>query len=90
MTSGARTLGISAEELPADRNLIALHLRSGDPIIAVVGPGDFTTVGHFIVLTGIDQDNRITVYDPNSIERTNQTWDLDSLMSQFRNLWVYW
>jgi len=90
MTHGARELGMHAEELPADRDLIALHLSSGDPIIATMGAGDFTTEGHFIVLTGIDQDNRVTVHDPNSIERTNQTWDLDSLMYQFRNLWVYY
>ena len=89
MTSGAHALGIAAEELPADRDLIAQHLRAGNPIIAVLGAGDFTTEGHFIVLTGIDSNNQITVHDPNSVERTQQTWDLDSLMFQFRNLWVY-
>ena len=89
MTSGAQTLGISAEELPADRDLIVMHLNFGNPIIAVMGAGDFTTEGHFIVLTGINGDNSITIHDPNSVERTYQTWDLDSLMIQFRNLWVY-
>jgi len=89
MTSGAHTLGISAEELPADKDLILMHLSSGNPIIATMGAGDFTSEGHFIVLTGISEDNRIIVHDPNSTERTQQTWNLDNLMFQFRNLWVY-
>ena len=90
MTSGARTLGLKAEELPANRDLITQHLRSGNPIIAVLGAGDFTTEGHFIVLTGISPNNQITVHDPNSVERTQQSWSLDRLMPQLRNLWVYY
>ena len=89
MTAGAHALGISAQELPADRGLVAMHLSADNPIIVVLGPGDFTSEGHFIVLTGIDANNQVTVRDPNSVERTNQTWDLDSLMIQIRNLWVY-
>ena len=90
MTSGAHTLGISAEELSADRDSIIMHLSSGHPIIAIMGVGDFTTEGHFIVLTGINPDNSITVHDPNSVERTQQTWNLNDLIIQMRNLWVYY
>ena len=90
MTEGMRRLGIGVEEVSANRDLIYSCLRSGNPIIATVGAGDFTSEGHFIVLAGINPDGSIAVHDPNSIERTQQSWDLDRLMPQFRNLWVYY
>jgi len=90
MTEGMKRLGIGAEELSADKELIYACLHSGNPIIATVGAGDFTSEGHFIVLAGSNPDGSISVHDPNSIERTQQSWDLDRLMPQFRNLWVYY
>ena len=50
--------------------------------------GDFTTTGHFIVLTGYE-DGRITVNDPNSRKRSEKTWDFDTLQYQIKNLWSY-
>jgi hypothetical protein len=54
-----------------------------------MGPGDFTTTGHFIVLTGVNADGSITVNDPNSRENSRTDWDLQTIMSQTRNLWSY-
>ena len=54
-----------------------------------MGPGDFTTSGHFVVLTGVDSDGKITVNDSNSKKNSNKTWKIDDLMSQIRDLWVY-
>ncbi|MCL2807893.1 MAG: C39 family peptidase [Coriobacteriia bacterium] len=89
MTEGAKLLGLKAEELSANKDLIVACLSAGRPIIASMGRGDFTTTGHFIVLTKINDDGSISVHDPNSVERTQSAWNLDSLMVQFRNLWVY-
>lgn len=51
-------------------------------------PGDFTTTGHFIVLTGAE-DGRIRVNDPNSRKRSEKLWDYDRLEYQINNLWVF-
>ena len=49
--------------------------------------GDFTTEGHFIVLTGYE-NGEIKVNDPNC--RTRSTlWDYEELQGQIRNLWVF-
>ena len=40
-------------------------LRNGQVVIALQGEGLFTSGGHFIVLTGINEDGLITVNDPN-------------------------
>lgn len=62
-------------------------LEEGDLIICVLGPGDFTDSGHFILLTGY-QDGAFTVNDPNSPLRSQQTWSYDTLSGQIKNLWA--
>lgn len=89
IAQGAAMLGLSAEELPADENVLAAALREGRPVIASVRPGDFTTVGHFIVITDVDDGGRLIVHDPNSPENSAQTWDAQRVLSQCANLWAY-
>lgn len=50
--------------------------------------GDFTTDGHFIVLTGM-ADGKIQVHDSNSKERSSRTWDYTTLEPQIENLWSF-
>ncbi|WP_302396331.1 C39 family peptidase [Eggerthella sinensis] len=89
MTEGAAELGLVATEVPADESSIRGALLSGSPVICSVGPGDFTTTGHFIVLTGIDGQGRLLIRDPNSPERTNRAWDFDTVLAQSRAIWAY-
>lgn len=89
MTELATKLGLSAQELSLSEDSIRQELSQGHPIICIMGPGDFTTSGHFIVLTGVDSDGKITVNDSNSKKNSNKTWKIDDLMSQIRDLWVY-
>jgi len=89
MTELATKLGLSAQELSLSEDSIKQELSQGHPIICIMGPGDFTTSGHFIVLTGVDSDGKITVNDSNSKKNSNKTWKIDDLMSQIRDLWVY-
>ena len=64
------------------------ELENGHPIICSMRPGDFTSVGHFIVLTGME-DGKIRVNDPNSLTRSRQLWDYSTLSDQISNLWVF-
>lgn len=89
MTSGAEKLGLTVSNVSFDREHILAALKDGHPIICVVGPGDFTDAGHFLVLTGADTDGKIKIKDPNSVIRTNETWELETLMAQIKNLWSY-
>lgn len=88
MTDGARSLGLASEELPASEDAVADALRSGRFVIASMRPGDFTTTGHFIVLAGLDGDGSVSVRDPNSAERSHESWDLARVLSQCANLWA--
>ena len=88
MTEGAQQFGIYGEEMGLSESGVLSALENGYPVICSMSPGDFTTTGHFIVLTGVE-DGKIRVNDPNSRQRSNQLWDYSTLESQISNLWVY-
>ena len=88
MSRGASHFGVEGEELPLMKSRMESALREGRPIICVVGPGDFTTSGHFIVITGM-RDGQFTVNDPNSAERSSMLWDYETLEPQISNLWAF-
>lgn len=87
ISEGAGKLGLTATELPLNENHVKSHLQDGEPIICVMGPGDFTTLGHYIVLTSYE-DGYVTVNDSNSVERTNKKWKFSEIQDQIRNLWA--
>ena len=87
ITEGSALLGLRAEELPASEGVVAGVLDAGYPVICSMGPGDFTTVGHFIVLCGRDENGDARVYDPNSPERSAQGWPIETVLGQALNLW---
>lgn len=87
ISEGGAQLGLEVEELPLHESTIARELEAGNPVVCVMGAGDFTTTGHFIVLTGY-ADGMVTVNDPNSVLRSEKAWELSNIMEQMRNLWV--
>ena len=88
MTDGAQQFGIYGEEMGLSEGEVFSALENGHPIICSMRPGDFTTTGHFIVLTGLE-DGKIRVNDPNSRVRSERLWDYSKLEYQINNLWVY-
>lgn len=67
---------------------VALELSQGHPIICSVGPGDFTKIGHFIVLTGYENGN-VKVNDPFSIKNSKATWVFANIKDQIKAMWVF-
>lgn len=88
MSDGAASLGLRVKEVPLMENKIKSYLQQGYPIICIMGPGEFTDNGHFIVLSGLE-DDKIRLNDPNSRERSERLWEFYELKSQIRNIWVY-
>ena len=88
MTEGATRFGIRGTEMGLDQNVIYSELESGHPIICSMRPGDFTSTGHFIVLTGVE-DGMIRVNDPNSRINSEKLWEYDRIEYQINNLWAF-
>lgn len=89
MTDGAKKLGLKSKVLPLSADSIISTLKKGNPIIVTMGPGHFTTEGHYIILTGVTDDGRIIVNDSDSKKRSNQTWDVDVFLKEAKNLWAF-
>ena len=87
ISEGGVKLGLDVTEIPLVKQRIMDNLEAGNPIICVMGPGDFTSSGHYIVLVGTE-DGKILVNDPNSHANSEKLWTYEQMESQFRNLWV--
>lgn len=85
-TEGVEKLGLSGRELSLDEHVMHRALDDGGLIVCSMGPGDFTTQGHFILIWGYDE-NGFYVNDPNRRSNSGKQWDFDTLQYQIKNLW---
>lgn len=72
-------------------NQVIDELKKGNPIIAIMGPGQFTNGGHFITLSGIDENGKIYVNDSAdnfSKQHFNKTFSLTSIASECSCFWA--
>ncbi|BCJ93397.1 hypothetical protein acsn021_09660 [Anaerocolumna cellulosilytica] len=88
MTEGARILGIYSREAELNEEGMIKELDNNHLIILSMKPGDFTQSGHFIVITGYD-NNTFSIHDPNSILRSNKAWDYNTLKNQTKKMWIF-
>ncbi len=88
MSKGAEELGLTSRELPLHKQTMINELNEGKPIICIMGAGDFTSSGHFIVITDYS-DEGFSVLDPNSVSRSQQKWTYERIESQIRNIWSF-
>lgn len=96
---GSGTLWVLFEDMPklydiqvtnlslSENNMKAV-LNDGGIIACVMGRGDFTLSGHFIVIYGYDSEG-FMVNDPNCIARSDRRWTYSELEKQIRNIWAY-
>lgn len=87
ISEGGEKLGMTVTELPLHKETIIQYLEDGWPIICIMGPGDFTTSGHYIVLTGV-VGGSFLINDPNSYANSEKTWTYEQIESQIENLWL--
>ena len=86
----ARSIGLDSRSGICDAAHIEEQLRQGHPVVCIMGPGDFTLHGHFIVLTGLDEDGKVILNDSNSRKKSERTWDIDTIVKQTKNLWFFY
>ena len=94
----AKSFGIKTESFTSrEAGDLLDALSQGKMLIALMGPGQFTTVGHFILLRGVTMGGQVLIADPNSPENSLTAWDpqvildeLSSARSSGAPLWALW
>ena len=87
ISQGGVELGFDVTELPLVKKKIDDALNGGKPVILALGEGDFTSTGHYIVLTGVEEEG-YRVNDPNSRVNSRKLWTYEELEHQIRNIWA--
>lgn len=85
--NGAAHFGVKAEPLGLSESAITAELNAGRLVIVVVGPGDFTDNGHFLLLTGAE-NGLFRLHDPNSPRNSALLWTYERLANQIRGVWT--
>lgn len=87
MTDGASHYGLYSEQIDREKELMDQCLLEGGMLICSVGPGDFTPVGHFIVIYDNSEEGYV-INDPFCIHRSNQKWTYEQLRKQMKAVWA--
>ena len=87
ISRGGTELGFSVTELPLVKKKIDDALEAKNPVILAMGPGDFTSTGHYILLSEVTEEG-YRVNDPNSRVNSQKLWTYEELEHQIRNIWA--
>lgn len=79
--SAAEHYGLKCEQ-PAGVSEVKAALRAGNLVIASMGPGRFTSGGHFILLVGIRDKNGVTWIDVHDPNHDGKRYGSDGLIEQ--------
>lgn len=81
--------GINVKNIVLDKELFTKEVKAGHPIVINVMPGDFTSVGHYLVLVDVDDNGNFILNDPNSPNNSSEKWSFERLSTQIKNSWVF-
>lgn len=84
----AKYYNLNCKKISVDKENIDKELTENNPIIASVKPGKFTTIGHIILIVGINDDGEYLLNDPNSLYRSIKKWKYKELSTEINSLWV--
>lgn len=80
---GAEHFGLDVEGVGVeDAQKLIDALSGGKLAVSIMGPGHFTSSGHFIVLRGITEDGNVLVADPVSVNKSGKEWDMQIILDE--------
>lgn len=75
---------IPVKVIKANKENIENALENKKLLVALVGKGEFTTGGHFILITGLEENKQLSIADSISLENTHKKWDTNFIISQLK------
>lgn len=89
LTDDAAKLGLTCRKIDLDSDSLKYYLHRGYVIICNVGAGDFTDGGHYFVITGLDDQGKLTIHDPYSSVRSAKHWNIARVLNQTIALYAF-
>lgn len=89
MTDGAAQPGITGTPVNPYYYEVIPALQADMPVVASLMPGDFTLVGHYVVLTGIDEHGMGVSTTPNSVLNSARKYGLAEILRQANMCWAF-
>ena len=80
-------VGLTVKQFDPDINRVKEDIKNGIPVICSMSPGNFTTQGHFVVITGIDDKGNVYINDPYNLTRTMHPWLESESIAQGKQFW---
>lgn len=90
--AAAEAYGFNCTNLGLDYEAVLDAIADGKPVIASMGPGTFTSSGHYIVIRGMTDEGKLLVNDPNQRnEERYGTDEFDSavVLGEAKNFWCF-
>lgn len=87
MSEGSSHFGLQAQDVALWEDTMIQALEDS-PLICALGPGDFTQVGHYIVITAYE-DGAFRILDPNSKANSEKSWTYKALEPQIKAIWSF-
>lgn len=78
----SKMYGLNCDGLGYSYKAVKKALLAGHPVVALMGPGDFTDNGHFVVLTRMVGKDQVKIADVGSRVNTYKTWSLKKVVKQ--------
>lgn len=79
--------GLHSYSIYRNQKEMKARLDDGDILILSVGPGHFTSGGHFIVIYDYDEEG-FKVNDPRCIYRSRQSYPYKDIRKEIKNIWT--
>lgn len=89
LTDDATKLGLVCRKIDIDSGTLKYYLDRGYVVICNVGAGDFTDGGHYFVITGLDDQEKLTIHDPYSSVRSAKHWNIARVLNQTIALYAF-
>jgi hypothetical protein len=81
----SKEYGLNCKGVGTNIDKIRTALKNDNPVVCLMGPGYFTSGGHFMVLVDIDKNDNVTVADVGSRKRSQYKYKLKDIISQSKN-----
>lgn len=84
--------GYGCINLGLDYTAVLEEIAKGNPVVVLVGPGTFTSEGHYMVIKGMTSSGELILNDPNkrNVEKygTNK-FKAETVLGEAKNFWTF-